>query len=260
MKTQPFTAAAIIALTSLASPHAHCQAVPAGLDGSLSANPAIVQAGQSPKLTWNINYPSVVKQYVGIVPSGGSGGSGAGTITLLQNLYADVRIIGQGVTVSSGSNGFAFVPTQGTMSINSTSDFRQIFYGTNPSINPGTVINLNTNFGTTYANNLIQSGKVIRFGGRYYYNNTWGTYYKSSDGTDNVRFLIDGDTPPSNVPPYNAPSLESFLRPYLDSAGKVAIGPMDVIVFMELTHSASQKSNAGYDLQDLVLLVTFRKP
>jgi hypothetical protein len=35
---------------------------------------------------------------------------------------------------------------------------------------------------------------------------------------------------------------------------------MDVIVFMELTHSASQKSNIGYDLQDYVMLLTFRKP
>jgi hypothetical protein len=62
------------------------------------------------------------------------------------------------------------------------------------------------------------------------------------------------------VPEYNAPSLESFLRPYLDTTGKVKIGPMDVIVFMELTHSSGQKSESGYDLQDMVLLVTFRKP
>jgi hypothetical protein len=33
---------------------------------------------------------------------------------------------------------------------------------------------------------------------------------------------------------------------------------MDVIVFMELTHT--DKSNIGYDLQDYVMLLTFRKP
>ena len=33
---------------------------------------------------------------------------------------------------------------------------------------------------------------------------------------------------------------------------------MDVIVFMELTHTDAQSSNQGYDLQDMVLLVTFR--
>jgi len=197
-----------------------------------------------------------VKAYVNIVPP--SGGGGGGTISPTQNLYADVRIIGQGVTVQSGSS-FTYVPTEATMSINDSSNFTRIFYGTNPQINPGSVINLSSIFGTSYSNNLIQKGKVLRFGGRYYYNNAWGTHYKSSSG-DNVRFLVNGDTPPSNVPQYNAPSLESFLRPYLDSTGKVKIGPMDVIIFMELTHSATQKSDPGYDLQDLVLLVTFRTP
>ncbi len=32
---------------------------------------------------------------------------------------------------------------------------------------------------------------------------------------------------------------------------------MDVIVFMELTHY--NESDAGYDLQDMVLLVTFKE-
>lgn len=58
------------------------------------------------------------------------------------------------------------------------------------------------------------------------------------------------------MPEYNAPSLESFLRPYLDAGGRVNIGPMDVIVFMELTHT--DQADGGYDLQDMVLLVTFK--
>ena len=32
---------------------------------------------------------------------------------------------------------------------------------------------------------------------------------------------------------------------------------MDVIVMMELTHTDAQSTQLGYDLQDLVLLVTF---
>ena len=54
---------------------------------------------------------------------------------------------------------------------------------------------------------------------------------------------------------HTAPSLESFIKPYLDANGKVKIGPMDVIVFMELTHT--NVNDPGYDLQDMVLLVTF---
>lgn len=267
MKTSQTVAisAAIILVGTLVSPRVYAQTsapqapAPTGLTASLSANPYVVVAGEKTRLSWSINYPSVVKKYVNIVPPGGSGGSGPGTITPTQNLYADVRVIGQGVTVTTNNSGYSFVPTEATMSINNSSTFTRIFYGTNPQINPGAVINLASVFGNTYTNNVIQAGKVIRFGGRYYYSGDWGTHYKSSSG-DNVRFLVNGDTPPSNVPQYNAPSLESFLRPYLDTTGKVKIGPMDVIVFMELTHSSSQKSDPGYDLQDLVLLVTFRKP
>jgi len=255
-------AAVLCSLCALAAPHASAQAVlPAGLSGELTANPKIVMVGETPKLTWKINYPSVVKDYVDIVDPGGGGGGGAGpgTITPKIKLYTEVRILGQGVTVQSG-NSFNFVNTEATMSINSTSNFKRIFYGINPQVNPASIIDLKAVFGNGYKNNLVDADKPLRFGGRYIYNDNWGTYYKSSDGGDNVRFLVNGDTPPSNVPDYNAPSLESFIRPYLDSSGKVKIGPMDVIVFMELTHSASQKSNVGYDLQDMVLLVTFRKP
>jgi hypothetical protein len=239
--------------------------LPVGLSGELTANPKIVQVGETPKLTWKINYPPAVLEVVDVNnPGGGSGsgsggGGGVGTITTKTKLYTDVRILGQGVTIQNG-NTFSFVNTQASMSINSTSDFKQIFYGTNPQVNPANIINLKTVFGDTYRNNLVAAGTPIRFGGRYYYNSAWGPNYRSSDGGDNVRFLVNGEIPPSNIPGYNAPSLESFIRPYLDSTGRVKIGPMDVIVFMELTHRADQKSNIGYDLQDMVLLVTFRKP
>ena len=260
MKTTPRTAiqAAILVASALVAAHASADTpLPAGLSGELTANPKIVKVGELPKLAWKINYPSVVKKYVKIVDPGDPGVN-PGTITPLENLYVDVRILGQGVTVQSG-NSYTFVDTQATMSINSTTDFKQIFYGINPNINPGNVISLKTVFGTTYNNNLVSKNKFLRFGGRYKYNGSWGTTYTSNVG-DNVRFLVNGDTPPSNIPDYNAPSLESFIRPYLDASGKVKIGPMDVIVFMELTHASNQKSNVAYDLQDLVLLVTFRKP
>jgi hypothetical protein len=253
--------ATTILVATLVSTHIQAQTsapqapAPAGLTGTLSASPAIVPVGVNARLTWKINYPSLVKKYVNI---GGEKGSGdPGTITPTTNLYADVRVIGQGVTANTAS-GFTFVPTEATMSIG-TSKFKRIFYGINPEINPGSIIDLKDIFSKTYTNNMIQAGKSIRFGGRYYYGDTVGTHYQSQSG-DNVRFLVNGDTPPSNVPEYNAPSLESFLRPYLDTTGKVKIGPMDVIVFMELTHSSGQKSESGYDLQDMVLLVTFRKP
>ena len=209
--------------------------------GWLTAFPTIVQTGTKPTLTWGINFPSVVKDYVVIIPP-------STLETSSEGLDCEVRILGAGVTVSSGSNGFSFVPTEAQISFDGSS-YTRIFYGTNLNVNPNTVVWSRTNISKT---------KRIRFGGRYYYNNKWGPYFNSQSGTQNVRSLVNGDTPPSNVPQYGAPSLESFLKPYLGPDGKVKIGPMDVIVFMELTHTDSQQSDPGYDLQDLVLLVTFK--
>ena len=73
-----------------------------------------------------------------------------------------------------------------------------------------------------------------------------------------MKALVNGDPCPSKIPDYNAPSLEKFLKPYLDSSNNVMIGPMDVIIFMELTHT--NPADSGYDEQDLVFLVSFRKP
>ncbi len=244
-------ATTFITMCPLASTPAHAGSTtsPSIPVGSLSTSQSIVRAGSNTSLSWNITYPSVVKDYITVItPS---------TIIPKQSLFVDVRVLGAGVTAgSSGSSSFTYVPTEALMSYNSTStsSYKRIFYGTNLVVNPNSILPTST----ILTSSQVAANTPLRFGGRYYYNGSWGQLYTSSDGTDNVRTLVNGDVPPSNVPAYNAPSLESFLKPYLDSTGRVQIGPMDVIVFMELTHSASQKSDPGYDLQDMVLLVTFR--
>ena len=213
---------------------------PAYPSGWLSAYPSIVQTGTKPTLTWGINYPSIVEDYVTITPPA--------TITTDEEVDCEIRILGAGVTVSSSnSNSYSFVPTEARLSYNDGS-YTQIFYGTNHDVNPDQVVWSMT----------IPKNKKLKFGGRYYYNRSWGPWFHSDSGGDNVRVLVNGSTPPSNVPEYNAPSLESFIKPYLTPNNTVAIGPMDVIVFMELTHYDSQKSDPGYDLQDMVILVTFK--
>jgi hypothetical protein len=52
-----------------------------------------------------------------------------------------------------------------------------------------------------------------------------------------------------------APTIESFIRPYLSEDGKIKIGPRDVLYLMELTHT--NPNHSGFDLQDMALLVTF---
>lgn len=207
--------------------------------GWLTAYPSVVQTGTHPTITWGINYPSVVEDYITITPPS--------TVTTDEELDCEIRILGAGVTVTSGGSGYTFVPTEAQVSYDGGS-YTRIFYGTNLQVNPNTVVWSMT----------IPKNKKLRFGGRYYYNRNWGPYFNSQSGTQNVRTLVNGSVPPSNVPDYNAPSLESFLKPYLTPAGTVKIGPMDVIVFMELTHYDSQMSDPGYDLQDMVILVTFK--
>lgn len=208
--------------------------------GSLTAFPLIVQPGVKPTLTWTINYPSIVQDYVTVTPPA--------TVTPKQNLYVDIRVLGAGVTVSqTGSTSFTFVPTEAVFSYNGGT-YTRIFYGTNNNVNPSTIVHTRQ----------VAKNAPLRFGGRYYYNNAWGPYFNSQSGTQNVRTLVNGQVPPTTYPLHTAPTLESFIKPYLDSQGKVKIGPMDVIVFMELTHTDAQNTDQGYDLQDMVLLCTFR--
>lgn len=208
--------------------------------GWITATTNPVRAGSTPSLSWGITYPSIVTDYVTVTTPA--------TVTTKQKLDYEIRVLGAGVTSSnSNSSNFTFVPTEAHFSFKNGS-FNRIFYGTNWDVNSGTVV----------ASGTANANDTFRFGGRYYHNNKWSTFYNSSSGTNNVRTLINGDYPPTTYSLVNAPTLENFIKPYLDSTGRVKIGPMDVIVFMELTHTDSQSQQLGYDCQDMVLLVTFK--
>ena len=211
---------------------------PAMPSGWLTAFPTIVQTGTHPTISWGINYPSIVEDYVTISGS---------CIWADEEVDIEVRVLGAGVTVTTNSSGgFSFVPTEANLSYNGGT-YTRIFYGTNLQVNPNTVV---------YSRKLEKNRRLC-FGGKYFYNNKWGPTYNSTH-VDNVRTLVNGSTPPGNVPDYGAPSLEEFIKPYLTPDNKVKIGPMDVIVFMELTHTSSQITDPGFDLQDMVLLVTVK--
>ena len=234
-------AAASALMYSLLTPAASAQTNPSVPVGWLNAGAGMVRAGTSPTLQWNISYPAIVVDYVTVtVPA---------TVTPKQDLEMKVRVLGAGVT-SSNSNGsnLTFVPTESMISVGGSS-YQRIFYGNNHAVDPGKVV----------FSKEVKKGEAIRFGGRYFFNKAWSQFYSSSSGTNNVRTLVNGQTPPTTYPLHTAPTLENFIKPYLDSAGKVKIGPMDVIVFMELTHTDSQADHQGYDLQDMVLLVTFEE-
>jgi len=236
-------AAALVALCGLLTVPALAQTNPSIPVGSLSAFPTVVQTGTKPTLNWSISYPSIVKDFVTVtLPA---------TITPKENLVCRVRMLGLGVTSQNSNGSITYYRTRARIRFNGSTSWQDIYDGRQTDTNVQS-----QNIVKTYNVNL---NMPMNFGGQYYHNDAWQTFYSSLSG-DNVRTLVHGDTPPSNVPDYNAPSLEKFLKPYLDASGKVKIGPMDVIVFMELTHTSSQKTNIGYDLQDCVMLLTFSKP
>jgi hypothetical protein len=244
MKTNPFAAliAVILALGAVACPRAFSQSTNLAIPfGKLSAFPTMVQSGTKPDLTWNISYPLTVADCVTI--------SSQGNITPNRNLLCDVRVIGAGGTTVDDKGRLVHVETVAQIRYNAASSWLKIFEGTN-------------NDALVQQQAIVKSftatmNQPVDFGGYYINNGVKSLTYSSLSG-DHVRSQVNGDTPPSNIPNYNSPSLASFIKPYLDASGKVKIGPMDVIVFMELTHT--NKSSPGYDLQDLVLLVTFRAP
>ncbi|MFT4175348.1 MAG: hypothetical protein QM627_01715 [Luteolibacter sp.] len=212
--------------------------------GALTAFPTLVQTGTRPVLTWGITYPATAKDVVTI--------TGPGTLTPKTDLIMEVRVIGASVRATTTNIlglivSQTWVPTECQFRYGNGS-FSRLWYGRQTDVKSSQVVLTKT----------VEAGKALNFGGRYYWNNSWSSLYTSLNSSRNVVALVNGDTPPTTTPLYQQPSIESFLLPYLDGQGKVKIGPKDVIYLMELTHT--NPNDGGFDLQDLVILVTFKNP
>ncbi len=207
--------------------------------GVMSAYPTVVQTGTKPTLTWNILYPSKVSDVAVINPPG--------TITLTENVFVSVQPIGTGVSGCDGSNGLwksnESPPTDARMSINGGSFF-QLFYGTQEDVDPA------------YSLYIKKHGKytTIDFGGRFVNGSDWSEFYTTKSSNLQVIALVDGDTPPTHSPLHTSPNLKGYLKPYLDASGKVNVGPMSILIMMEL--AATDHALKCYDYQDQVLVVT----
>jgi hypothetical protein len=210
--------------------------IPSIPTGALSAFPTIVQTGTKPTLTWSIMYPSKVSDVAVINPPG--------SITLTDQVYVSVQPIGTGVTACDPTQGVAPVYTDLRMSVNGSSFF-QLFYGIQSDIQPAYSL---------YIKKLAKN-TVIDFGGRYVKNGAWTPFYTTRSSNLQVIALVNGDTPPTSFTLYQSPTLAGYLKPYLDATGKVKIGPMSVLILMEL----GQTNHAAncFDYQDQVVLVTF---
>lgn len=242
MKTSPVRAlaASILAICALVSNQAMAQDPPIPV-GRLDASPGIVMSGTKPTLNWEITYPSVVKDIVTIEPPA--------TVVPKVKVNMDVRVVGASVKVVWLNvwgivTKWEWAPTEAAVKIDS-GDFSQIFYNTQANVNPSKVV----------YNKKLNAKQKVNFSGRYNFNG-WSTRFTSNSSSQNVVALVNGDVPPTTTPLYQQPTINDFIKPYLDSQGRIKIGPKDVIYLMELTHT--DKRDGGFDLQDLALLVTFQ--
>lgn len=249
MKHSHWTAvmAAAVALSSQIGPASAQNGKGNGLPSTIpavplavfSANPSIVQTGTYPTLTWSITYPSKVSDVATI--------TAPGVVTLNTPMYVSVRPVGVGVTQSGRGDDISTIHSEARISINGSS-YQQLFYGTNTDVNPSTSLYIKK----------LTSGTTIDFGGRYVIGNEWTPFYTTKSSNMQVITLANGDTLPTSVDLAASGTLASYLKPYINyvnGQGIVNIGPMNVLVLMELAEK--DHGNSRFDYQDVVLLVNF---
>lgn len=240
--------------------------------GTLSVDRDLLRIGARSQLTWDITYPAPVTSVVEIIPPN--------VIKPKTSMKLRVRVLGasfqqarfnnghgnnrDGVDVSNPGNGHGgpngqvdlsglfddelkstYLPVEVLLSKNGAS-WQRLFYGYQTSVNPTKVL-LETN---------VANGDTINIGGRGYRDGSWLPLYNTASSTQNLILLKNGDRVPTTVPALNGSTIESFLLPYMDTTTKkVKIGNRDLILLMEL--GQTNPDNSGFDLQDLVVLVTF---
>lgn len=236
-KTKAASAAAF--LSALAMPAAFAapgngnnnNALPAVPVGALQATPTVVQTGTHPTLNWNIVYPRQVGDVAVISPPG--------SLTLTETLYLSVRPVGVGVTGGSSSNSNA----EFRISVNG-GGYDQLFYGSPSDIDPAH---------TLYTKKLPKNS-TIDFGGRFVKDGAWTPFYTTRSSNMQVVSLVDGDSIPTSFDLSQSGNMAEYLKPYVDSTGKVNIGPLSVLVMAE--YASTNQSSASFDYQDAVFLVS----
>ena len=230
---------------------------PAAPAGALSAFPTIVKTGTKPTITWSIMHPA----RIGSGQSGGNGnGNGnsdgsenmaivnpPGTIIPTTDSFVTVQIIGTGPTNCQGGNSTAAPATDLRLSINGA-PYDQLFYGTQTNIDPSKKLFIKK----------VLAGQTIDLGGRFVTTaGTWSPFYTTRSRNLQVVALVNGDYYPSKSKFQGQASMASYLKPYVDSSFKVNIGPLSVLLVMELAQT--NLSSPCFDYQDQVVLVTLSR-
>ncbi|HEX5789636.1 MAG TPA: hypothetical protein VFY13_00720 [Luteolibacter sp.] len=244
MKKHPWAAstAATIMFGAIAIPVALAQnnnraaAIPSEPAGIMVCNPTVVQTGTHPTINWSILYPSKVSDVATITPPG--------TITLTTPMYVSVRPSGLGVTGAESGADMDTIHAETRLSVNGGS-FVQLFYGVHSDVDPAYSLYIKK----------LQPGSTIDFGGRFVENGAWSPFYTTRSGNFQAIALVDGDSIPTNFDLRQSGKLAGYLKPYVDGTGKVKVGPLSVLVLMEMAET--DHANASFDYQDAALLVNF---
>lgn len=122
-------------------------------------------------------------------------------------------------------------------------DWTQTFGGDSDAVDPTTPV----------VEKTVQAGETIDFAARAFVSK-WLTTVTTTSTTPQLVALRNGDPLPDVLASKKNNKAE-YLKPYITKDNRVNIGHRDVLYIFELT--ATNGSSTGYDLQDLVFLVTF---
>ncbi len=195
--------------------------------GKLDVDRALVRVGTRSNLNWEITYPQRLVE-----------------TNLITTTTVKMRVRALGVAFQSGST---LLPFEGSWTKNSSA-WTVFFRGKGPSVVPTNVL----------VDTVMNPGDQVRFrarGGANATGTSWFPFRQTNNSDAYAVVLKNGDTPPAYAPAYSQGSVKSFMTPYLDSAGRIKIGPQDLIILFE--GSTAAPGTAMFDMQDLVLLVSF---
>ena len=207
--------------------------------GNLDAFPTLVQTGTHPTLTWDIQYPESSPDILVVDPDDD-------TVIPLTDLCMEVRVLGASYQIGWKKRKPVWGWVQAEVRVGgSGAPWNRFFYDTQEHVKPS----------QTYIAGAVPTGQYIDVRARAYDGSGWKPWRTTGVITENVIALVNGQTPPSTIPAFSQGNIESFLQPYLDGGGRINIGPKDVIYLIEL--GQTDTTSSGFDLQDLVLLVSF---
>ncbi len=253
MKTSHWSAvsAALLAVSALIAPCALAvpgngngnngttSMIPLVPKGELSAYPSVVRTGTKPTLTWNILYPTSLT-----VPNPPVSINPPGTLYSNTTVYATVQMVGNGITACDTTRDLMTHFVDVRIKLNS-GNYKQIFYGNPAAVVPSKKLYIKK----------LTANQSLDFGASYVINGASTPFYTTLSSNLQLVSLINGATIPTTFPLHQSARLKSYLSPYLNATGTVNIGPLSVLVLMEL--GQTNRNSPCFDLQDVVLLVTF---